>query len=81
MDLIQDNDLWGNMDKFIESVDKNSFSGKSPRKNGLFDKIMDGACIREQENGTFLYLCHRIPEILLEESTFKSSFLIFLWLH
>ena len=39
LDLIQDTDLWGNLDNFIGTVDpENPFSGKSPRKDGLLDK-------------------------------------------
>jgi len=48
MDLIQDIDLWGNMDNFIGTVDpENPFSGKSPRKDGLLDEIVDGAWYRK----------------------------------
>ncbi len=36
LDLIQDIDLWGNLDNFIGTVDpENPFSGKSPRQDGL----------------------------------------------
>jgi len=48
MDLIQDIDLWGNMDNFIGTVDpENPFCGKSPRKDGLLDEIVDGAWYRK----------------------------------
>ena len=48
MDLIQDIDLWGNMDNFLGTVDpENPFSGKSPRKDGLLDAIVDGAWYRK----------------------------------
>jgi len=48
MDLIQDIDLWGNMDNFIGTVDpENPFSGKSPRNDGLLDEIVDGARYRK----------------------------------
>jgi len=48
MDLIQDIDLWGNMDNFIGTVDpENPFSGISPRKDGLLDEIVDGAWYRK----------------------------------
>ncbi len=44
IDLIQDIDLWGNIDNFIGTVDpENPLSGKSPRKDGLLDEIVDGA--------------------------------------
>jgi len=47
LDLIQDIDLWGNLDNFIGTVDpENPFSGKSPRKDGLLDEIVDGAWYR-----------------------------------
>ena len=46
-DLIQDINLWGNMENFIGTVDPNDpFSGKSPRQDGLLDEIMDGAWYR-----------------------------------
>jgi len=48
MDLIQAIDLWGNMDDFIGIIDpENPFSGKSPRKDGLLDEIVDDAWYRK----------------------------------
>jgi len=47
LDLIQDIDLWGNLDNFIGTIDpENPFSGKSPRQDGLLDEIVDGAWYR-----------------------------------
>jgi len=44
--LIQDINLFGNMD-FFGTVDPNDpFSGKSPRQDGLLDEIVDGAWYR-----------------------------------
>jgi len=46
-DLIQDINLWGNMENFIGTVDPNDpFSGKSPRQDGLLGEIVDGAWYR-----------------------------------
>jgi len=43
LDLIQDIDLWGNLDNFVGTVDpENPFSGKTPRQGGLLDEIVDG---------------------------------------
>jgi len=42
MDLINDVNIWGNLDNFKGTVDpENPFSGKSPREDGLFDEIVD----------------------------------------
>ena len=47
LDLIQDIDLWGNLDNFVGTVDpENPFSGKTPRQDGLLDEIVDGAWYR-----------------------------------
>ena len=43
MDLINDVNIWGDLEKFKETVDpENPFSGKSPREDGLLDEVVDG---------------------------------------
>jgi len=43
MDLINDVNIWSNLDNFEGTIDpKNPFSGKSPREDGLLDEVVDG---------------------------------------